>query len=316
MLEGRMNLAELKKCIVEKQFDNVYIFTGDEIKIMNIYIKQIADLQNRAVVRRDTVGEIFKTLKVSRLTKDSNVYVILDDMDFIKQEKYWEQLMTATKDHTIILVYSQMDKRGKFYKQYKDKVCEFEKLHESVLAKYIQKEVHLNTDRAKELSLMCDNSYNRILMEVDKLKHLLELNRYSTEEDILDLMIEQGLIYTTKTDIVFQVVDAICKRDVETTLELLSHLDVVKDSPIAVLSLLYTNIKSMLLVRVCPQGAKISDTTGLTGWQIKMAYEKGYNYEPEELLGIMEVIKYIDEAIKIGRIEPQYALPYLITQVM
>jgi hypothetical protein len=93
-------------------------------------------------------------------------------------------------------------------------------------------------------------------------------------------------------------------------------LDVVKDSPIAILSLLYTNIKSMLLVRVCPQGSKVSDVTGLTGWQIKMAYEKGYNYEPRELLGIMDTIKYIDESIKIGKIEAQHALPYLIAKVM
>lgn len=311
-----MNLAELKKCIVERQFDNVYIFTGDEIKIMNIYIHQIADLQNRKVVRRDTVGEIFKTLQVSRLTMDSNVYVILDDMDFIKQEKYWEQLMTSTNNHTIILVYSSMDKRGKFYKQYKDKVCEFEKLNEGVLAKYIQREVALKEDTARKLAVMCDNSYNRILMEVDKLKHLMQVNSNMTAEQVLDLMIKDGLIYTTKTDLVFEIVDAICKRDVQKTLDLLSDLDIIKDPPIAVLSLLYTNIKSMLLVRVCPQGSKVVETTGLTGWQIKMAYEKGYNYEPNELLDIMGIIKYIDEAIKIGRIEPQYALPYLITQVM
>ena len=84
-----MNLAELKQAIVGKHFANVYIFTGDEIKVMNIYIDQIAKAQGRAVVRKDTVGEIVKTLKVSRLTNESNVYVILDDFDFLKQEKYW-----------------------------------------------------------------------------------------------------------------------------------------------------------------------------------------------------------------------------------
>ena len=310
-----MNLAELKKSIVDKTFENVYVFTGDEIKIMNIYVHQIAKVQNRTLVRKDTVSEIFKTLKISKLTKESNVYVILDDFAFLKEEKYWEQLMTATKDHTIILIYSSIDKRGKFYKTYKDKICEFEKLNETMLAKYIQKEITLDTELAKELSLMCDNSYNRILLEVDKLKHLAEVYNINHGE-AFGKMLKEGLIYTQETEIVFKLVDAICKRDVETTFKLLKDLDVNKESPIAILSLLYTNIKSMLLVSVCPPGVKVSETTGLTGWQIKTAYEKGKNYEPSELLYIMNTIKFTDEAIKIGKIEPQYAIPYLITNVM
>ena len=310
-----MNLAELKKSIIDKRFNNVYIFTGDEIKVMNIYITQIANAQSRTVIRKDNVGEIFKTLKISKLTKESNVYVILDDFDFVKQENYWEQLMTATQDHTIILVYSQLDKRGKFYKTYKDEICEFEKLSEVVLAKYIQKEIPLDTESAKELALMCENSYNRVLMEVDKLKHLMDV--YSiTAQDAFNKMLNEELINTTQTELAFKIVDAICKRQVQTTFELLQYLDVVKDSPIAILSLLYSNIKSMLLVAVCPKEGKISEVTGLSGWQIKTAYEKGNNYAPTELLNIMSVIKHIDEGIKIGKVEPQYAIPYLVAKVM
>lgn len=310
-----MNLAELKKSIIDKQFNNVYIFTGDEIKVMNIYIKQIADAQSRKIIRKDSVAEIFKTLKISKLTKDSNVYVILDDFDFLKQEKYWEQLMTATKEHTIILVYSNIDKRGKFYKSYKDLICEFEKLSEVILAKYVQKEIDLSTENAKELALICDNSYNRLLMEADKLKHLMTVFNLSANQ-AYEKMINEELIHNTKTELVFKLADSICKREIGTTLEYLNHLDIVKDSPIALLSLIYTNIKAMLLVSVCPREDKISEVTGLTGWQIKMAYEKGNNYSPTELLNVMSEIKFVDEAIKIGKIEPQYAIPYLVAQVM
>lgn len=310
-----MNLAELKKAVVDKQLDNVYIFTGDEIKVMNIYIHQIATTLGRNLVRKEAVGEIFKTLKVRKLTKESNAYVILDDFAFLKEEKYWEQLMNDVKEHTVILVYSQLDKRSKFYKTYKDKICEFEKLNETILAKYVQKEIKLSDQSAKELSLMCDCSYNRILLEVDKLKQLSQVYNI-THEETFSIMKKEELIYTQETEIVFKLVDAICKRDKLATFELLQDLDVVKDSPIAILSLLYTNIKSMLLVHVCPPGTKVGETTGLTGWQIKTAYEKGYNYEPNELLNTMKQIKYVDEAIKIGKIEPQFALPYLITQVM
>lgn len=311
-----MNLAQLKLSIVENKLDKTYIFTGDEIKVMNLYIEQIAKVENKTICRKDTVGEIFKQLKITKLTNESNVYVILDDMDFLKQtEKEWEQVIQGTDKHTIILIYSNLDKRGKFYKQYKDSICEFEKLHENILAKYIQKEVDLSTANATHLALMCENSYNRILMEVDKLQHLQQVYNLTADNAYLK-MLNENLIHTVKSEFVFSLVDAICKRQVYEALELLKDLDVTKDSPIAILSLLYTNIKSMLLVRACPSGNKMSETTGLTGWQIKMAMEKGNKYSMPELLNIMQVIKYTDEAIKIGRIEPQHALPFVVCKVM
>lgn len=310
-----MNLAELKESIVSKNLRNVYIFTGDEIRVMDIYIKQIATVQKRIVTRKDSVASIYKQLKIKSLGEFSNVYVILNDMDFLKQEKYWQELFTATDNHTIILVYSHLDKRSKFCKQYGDNICEFEKLHESVLAKYIQKEIDLTTNSAICLATMCENSYNRILMEVDKLKHLQEVYG-GTSEQIFQRALQSELIFTTKNEFTFQLVDAVCKRDVSTVSQLLYFLDPVKDSPIAILSLLYNNIKAMLLVSVCPPGAKVGETTGLNGFQIKLAYEKGHNYSPEELLKIMNKIKFIDEAIKIGRIEPQSALDYLVCEIM
>lgn len=309
-----MNLAELKQQIVEKKFNNVYIFTGDEIKVMNIYINQIAKLQNRTILRKETVGEIFKTLKITQLTKQENCYVILNDFDFIKQEKHWEQLMT-TENHTIILVFSSLDKRGKFYKQYKEQICEFEKLHESVLCKYIQKEIKINEQCATTLALMCENSYNRILMETDKVKQLAEYKGI-THQQAFDLVLQEELIHTQNSELTFKIADAVCKRQVEQVFTLLNDFDATVDSPIAILSLIYINIKAMLLVAVCPPGAKVGETTGLSGFQIKLAYEKGNNYNPEELLNIMKVIKYTDEAIKIGKIEPQYALQYLAASIL
>lgn len=310
-----MNLAELKQQIVERKFNNVYIFTGDEIKIMNIYIEQIAKLQGRTVIRKDTVGEIFKTLKVLKLTNQSNVYVILDDFDFLKQEKAWQQLMKATENDTIILVYSNIDKRGKFYKTYKEDICEFEKLHESILANYILKELDINKQDAEKLALMCDNSYNRILMETHKIFHLAYAKNINFK-DAFRLAIDEDLIHTESSELTFKLADAVCRRDGNLVFQLLNDFDATQESPIAILSLIYANIKAMLLVAVCPPGSKVSEVTGLSGFQIKLAYEKGNNYNVQELLNIMNQIKYIDEAIKIGKIDPQYALQYLAVSII
>lgn len=310
-----MNLAELKQAIIGKNFANVYIFTGDEIKVMNIYIDQIANAQGRKVVRKDNVGEIVKTLKVSKLTSDSNVYVILDDFDFLKQEKYWSETFRSVRNHTLILVYTKLDKRGKFYKDYKEWICEFEKLHENVLANYILKEIDIDKQDAIDLAIMCENSYNRILMETNKIFHLAYANNISVR-DAYKLAIKEDLIHTENSELTFKIADAVCKRDIDLVFSLLNDFDATQESPIAILSLIYANIKAMLLVAVCPPGAKVSEVTGLTGFQIKLAHEKGKNYTPTELLDVMKNIKFLDESIKIGRIDPQYALQYLAISCM
>ena len=88
-----MNIAELKKDMKANNLAGLYIFTGEEIYIRNLYIEQIVDL---GFIWKElpTVAELFKSVGTTKLIQKPTLYVIRDDMDFIKQDStVWDKLV-------------------------------------------------------------------------------------------------------------------------------------------------------------------------------------------------------------------------------
>ena len=142
-----MNLQELQKQIIDNKIDNLYIFLGEEIAIQKIYINKIAEIKNLEIQYIEEYKQIHNSLKVQDLFNTKKLYVILDDVDITKQEKVWEEI--NPNENIIIFKYNNLDKRNKFYKQFENKIVEFNKLSDEVLIKYIQKEISLNNQNCK-----------------------------------------------------------------------------------------------------------------------------------------------------------------------
>ena len=60
-----MDLSTLKTHIKTKTFDPFYIFTGPEVGVMDIYIRQIAKVQDADVVMLDGIEDLAKDLCIS-----------------------------------------------------------------------------------------------------------------------------------------------------------------------------------------------------------------------------------------------------------
>ena len=311
-----MKLHELKERLVKKKIDPFYIFTGDETAVMQIYIDKIADIMNTKPKRIDSVGEIYSKLQNNSLMNKPNCYIIRDDKEYLSQEKIWEGLSTgaAQGDNVIILIYTSLDQRTKFYKQHSDQLTVFEKLVPEVLAKYLRKDFGMDPKEGVILAEMCECSYHRVLLEADKLKHLAAANDCSIEE-AFHLAVENKLIYTPPKDEIFAFIDAVCKRQVITSFNLLEALKLRGESPLGAISLLYTNFRSMLLVQSAGSG-DITNRTGLTAWQVKLAKEKGHNYSIGELVRILRTVRETEKGIKTGMIETNLALDYILANVL
>ena len=117
---GVMNIAELKKDMKANNLAGLYIFTGEEIYIRNLYIEQIVDL---GFIWKElpTVAELFKSVGTTKLIQKPTLYVIRDDMDFIKQDStVWDKLVAWVNNsvNKVILIYNNIDKRNKFFKTF------------------------------------------------------------------------------------------------------------------------------------------------------------------------------------------------------
>ena len=211
--------------------------------------------------------------------------------------------------------YTSIDKRTAFYKQHQDLITDFEKLSSEVLSKYILDKIPMPKEDAIYFADICDRNYSLILNELDKLQRIQNIEGIKDSE-ILDYALKNGLIYIKPQDVIFDFIGAVCRRDKHLAADLLEDLKENKEPDLVILSLLYTNFRSMLLIKSTNNSSDLSKSTGLTGFQIKMAKEYGNNYSPRELLHNLKIIRWAEKGIKVGKIETELSVDYVLANIL
>ena len=315
-----MKLPDLQKQIVSKNIDRVLLLFGEEVAIMDIYLDKIYKATGGDVLRFDSVKEAYAKLVQKRITTGgSRVFVVRDDKEFFKADKEWGKVFTAAENGAdyLILIYSTMDRRSKFYKQNQEKLCEFEKLSPSVLSGYIEKLLPGMTEAEKmQFAEICECGYSRILLEANKVKHYAKVSRLEYGPAFRELL-KQNVIYQPIGDITFLFTDAILTRDVRATAKYLLQAKAVGESEILTLSVLYNGFKQILMVQgLGKDQSEPCKRTGLTPWQVKMAKEKQGHYSIAELVNALKVIRFVEKGIKTGAIDADVAVEYVIVNIM
>ena len=236
-----MELPELQLQIKNKVFDNYYIFLGEEIAIQKIYINKIAEIENLELNYVEDFKSIYNKLNVNDIFNTKKLYVILDDTDFVKNEKVYNEFINLNKNGNIIIFkYNNLDKRSKFYKKFQNKIVEFNKLFDEVLTQYIKKELPVLSDNnCKKLIDICGSNYNQILLEIDKIKMFINYP-YNTPFDkeldntFIDLE-KQGAFHKEISDITFEFIEKVLKRDIKQIYVLYKQLKQIGESNIKLL---------------------------------------------------------------------------------
>jgi len=305
-----MDLPELKKCIVNKKIENFYMFVGEEFGIMEKYIESISKVLNKPIKRLDSINDLINITKTGNLLKQDFLYVIRDDKNLIKSEAAWKKLKTLKK--SLILIYSKLDKRGKFYKHFKNDIIEFEKLKTEQLIRYVQKELGLKKEYSEDLVSMTGNSYNRLLLEIDKIKNLSDATQCKHEYSYLTLKGED-LIYEEPKDVIFDFVDAVVTNNKKQAFILYNQLKKLNVANLQALTLLYNNFRNILMVQGSAKPTQ--EKTGLTGWIIQKTKEKCGFFNIPKLIDILHSIQFIESGIKKGRVDSNIALEYCLLKV-
>lgn len=318
-----MEVVAVKQQIKNKKFDSLYIFTGDEIEVQRIYIKKIVEQSGTRMSRPDAVSEIVSRLNGKSMFNVPTCYIILDDNEFIKNESAWDKVEKMLNDNILILQLSSIDKRSKFYKRYKDKIVEFERLSDDLLIKYIQREIPLSKRNSERLISICEGDYSRILLEIDKLKAYCKYqNTDHTKPTLLydeafDQLVQDGTIYKPAKDVVFDWVDAIMVNDVNKAFELYQDCERRNVSPLAMSSLLYTAVKQTLQVKDCiRENVDIAKNTGLSSYQINIAKSRVQYNSIGDLVYMLRLIRETEVGIKTGKVDSETAIPQLMVKIL
>lgn len=306
-----MTVAELKAQIMSKQMKPIYIFAGPEVAVRDIYIKQIAKVGNYEVKWIDDISDIIQTGRKKSMLQKQTLYILSECNELVKNEKAWKVFDIGMGKNMLVCMFISLDKRVKFYKQYKDAIVEFEPLNREILKKYIQKEINLSDKNCETLMEICEGDYGRCLLEIDKIKKF----DHEATNSAFEHLLKAGVIYKPPKDAIFDFVDAVLRRDAGKSFKLMQESYDSGEATLVMIANLYSNFKALLQVQSC-KSRDISNCTGLTGWQISNAVKYKGNYTIGELVDVLLRIRNAEVGIKSGTVDEMIAVPQLLVNVL
>lgn len=313
-----MELVDLMKRISSNDIPHFLILFGEEQTILNIYLTHILEVTDTKRISADSVSYIMQNINKKSLDKSIRLYVVQDDMAFLRAEDSWETVRnTPTKDY-IILRYHSLDKRSAFVKKNQQNLVEFSRLTKEVLQTYIFKDLpDLSEKNSSKLVEYCNYDYGRILMEIDKIKQWQE--HYTNNEgtpntdSAFKLLDKQGLFHKEIGDITFELTNAVLGGYPETAIQKLDEAKRKGEPAMMIVSILYNGFRNLLAYQGLgsnKQGAM--ERTGMTKGELYGCTKNVGGYSIAEVKRNMLKCQEIEAGIKMGTIDEDIALEYAV----
>lgn len=295
-----LGLLDLQGQIREGNLLPFYIFTGEEIELQNIYLKQMGD-----VVRIDRVADIYNKITSKLISGKFAVYVVRDDMDFIKSEKTWGSISNKIRNAVLVVQVTTPNKCKKFIKELNNCVVEFNHMTTKQLLNVVN--MKGSVSNKQYFIEACNNDLNTInnYMDIFKRSGIKELNKKIVDE----------YIPTTEEVTVFQLADAIMKKDEQLTFRLLDQLLEDKNNAMGIIYAIYSQLHKCVLVEGYRGEEDISKITGINSWICNNILR--YNrIEPAKLLTALRLVQKYDQGVKTGKYEGVVACYSLIIEIL
>ncbi len=313
-----MELVDLMKHISSNNIPHFLILFGEEQTILNIYLTHILEATNTKRMSADSVSYVMQNINKKSLDKSIRLYVVQDDMAFLKAEDSWETVRnTSTKDY-IILRYHSLDKRSVFAKKNQQNLVEFSRLSKEVLQTYISKDLpDLSKENSSNLVEYCNYDYGRILMEIDKItqynEYIANLTNGISANDCFEELDKQGLFHKEIGDITFELTNAVLGGYPDTAIQKLDEAKRKGEPAMMIASILYTGFRNLLAYQGLgsnKQGAM--ERTGMTKGELYGCTKNVGGYSIAEVKRNMLICQQVESGIKMGTIDEDIALEYLV----
>lgn len=309
-----MELVDLMKRISSNDIPHFLILFGEEQTILNIYLTHILEITNAKRISADSVSYIMQNINKKSLDKSIRLYVVQDDMAFLRAEDSWESVRnTPTKDY-IILRYHSLDKRSAFVKKNQQNLVEFARLSKEVLQTYISKDLpDLSEKNSSKLVDYCNYDYGRILMEIDKIKQYSSIRTDLTIDSCFVQLDKQGLFHKEIGDITFELTNAVLGGYPETVIQKLDEAKRKGEPAMMIVSILYNGFRNLLAYQGLgsnKQGAM--ERTGMTKGELYGCTKNVGGYSIAEVKRNMLKCQEIESGIKMGTIDEDIALEYAV----
>lgn len=309
-----MELLDLMKKISQNDIPHFLILFGEEQKILDIYIEHILSATKGKRVCKDSISSVMQSVGKKSLDKSIKVYTVIDDMNFLTAEKKWDGVKQSLKRDYLILRYHSLDKRSAFIKHNKQDSVEFSHLSKDILCQYISKDLpDLSEEIDSKIIDYCGGDYGRILMEIDKIKQYSSVRTDLTINSCFVQLDKQGLFHKEIGDITFELTNAVLGGYPETAIQKLDEAKRKGEPTMRIITILYNGFRNLLAYQGLGKNKKEAmERTGLTKGEIWGCNKNMGGYNLNELRRNMLLCQKVESGIKMGTIEEDIALDYLV----
>lgn len=311
-----MELYELKQAILDNKIPNFLIFTGEEGKLIDIYIEKIAEVKKVELKSIDDVTFYLNMNSQKNLFKQDISYaVIRNDTSILQKEDQWAMLPKVK--NTLVLTFTKIDKTTKFYKHFKDYIVSFDRMNPEHIKASLMKKLQDNNMKIQQkyidwLVSNCSNDYGRCINELDKI--LIFKNDPRNCEELFKQFARDNAFHYDIPDCIFDFSNAFILRNKEKVWNIYEDLKQTSDGPLVVFTVLYNSFKNILLVQSANKPT--ADTLGMSPKQFNAIKFKVGKYSTKELSDIILLISELDRKIKLGLVEDRMALEYFMVKVL
>ena len=309
-----MELMDLMKKIGNNEIPHFLILFGEEQKILDIYIDNIVKDLNGKRIPEESVSSVIKSVGKKSIDKSIKVYIVNEDSNFTQAEDNWENVKKAINKNYLIIRYHTLDKRSAFVRKNQQNIVEFSHLSEDVLQQYIHRDLpDLSEKNVSKLICYCNNDYGRVLLEVDKIEQYSSVRTGLTIDSCFEQLDAQVLFHKELGDITFELTNAVLGGYPEKAIQKLDEAKRKDEPAMMIASILYNGFRNLLAYQGLgkdKQGAM--ERTGMAKGELYGCTKNVGGYSIEEVKRNMLFCQQIESGIKMGTIDEDIALEYLV----
>ena len=189
-------IEDLKKELLANNISNFYIFYGEDYGIRKHYIDYIKKFYGKVIQLNsgDVINERLM-VKTSIFDKSTKLYICYGDLEFAQHSpEYYGVFINNLKNNGCILIYESGLESTNLFKHCDKYITNFPIVEDNIAFEFVGSELNISDTSKRDLAINCDNNYNNILLEADKIKNYAQSKGVSEQNSYESLKSKNQLL--------------------------------------------------------------------------------------------------------------------------
>lgn len=322
-------MKSINEDLKNNKFKGVYLLYGEEAYLKRLYKNKLKaaltapdDSMNYTYYEGKGINpnEIIDMAETMPFMAEKRL-IVIENSGFFKNKcdelaDYFEKPSDST---CFVFVEAEVDKRSRLYKRVKERgrIAELNAQDEKSLVRWIVGS--LNRENKKITQSAAALFLTKTGADMENIQRELEkLICYVGERDSINIEDVEAICTTVITNNIFEMIDAIAKKQQKKALELYYDLLTLKEPPMRILFLITRQFNLLLqvkdLARLGFNTAETAKKAGLHGFVAGKYVSQSKSFDSKWLADAVEICAGTEEAVKTGRINDILSVELLIVQ--